>query len=141
MRLGAEQAAAAGGSSISMLEPAVGGWKHSLLRSTKACHRPTDPAGATPHTQPLAGAAFPQTQPPQTQTQPLVLQAPPQLPVGDGGGDDDDDESGEADRRPAQKSGDTKGGESACEDDSDRESGSDAPHREAAADPSVNETT
>ena len=25
------------GSSISMLEPAVGGWKHSLLRSTKAC--------------------------------------------------------------------------------------------------------
>ena len=29
----------AGGSSISMLEPAVGGWKHSLLRSTKACHQ------------------------------------------------------------------------------------------------------
>ena len=28
----------AGGSSISMLEPAVGGWKHTILRSTKACH-------------------------------------------------------------------------------------------------------
>ena len=25
--------------SVSMLEPAVGGWKHSLLRSTKACRR------------------------------------------------------------------------------------------------------
>ena len=45
-----------------------------------------------PQTQPLAGTAFPQTQPPQIQTQSLVLQAPPQLPWGDLGDDDDDDE-------------------------------------------------
>ena len=50
------------------------------------------PSRCHPHTQPLAGAAFPQTQPPQTQTQPLVLQAPPQLLVGDGSGDDDDND-------------------------------------------------
>ena len=120
--------------------PAVGG--ESDRRPAQKPKRATDPLTQPvppPQTQPLAGTAFPQTQPPQTQTQPLVRQAPPQW--GDGGGDDDDDESGEADRRPAQKSGDTKGGESACEDDSDRESGSDAPRREAAADPSVNETT
>ena len=65
------------------------------IPSSAAPKRATDPQThpvPPPHTQPLAGAAFPQTQPPQTQTQPLVLQAPPQLPVGDGGGDDDDDD-------------------------------------------------
>ena len=81
----------AGGSSISMLEPAVGGWKHTILRSTKACHHmgsthrgrrrsavvvcrspcaSRDPAASPqtqpvppPQTQPLAGTASTQTQP------------------------------------------------------------------------------
>ena len=97
----------AGGSNISMLEPAVGGWKHTILRSTKACHHmgsahrgrrrkavvvcrspcaSRDPAASPqtqpvppPQTQPLAGTASTQTQPvPPPQTQPWAGTAFPQ---------------------------------------------------------------